>query len=309
MQSALRPVHRWIQAYFLVQAFALVIWWGCLLWRTDWIDGFQPSAWPRDVLRSFMLPDGLLLGVGSLLVAWSIQCRAAWSTPAIWGVALAAWYPTLYCIAVSVQTGEAWIASSMMVAMSGLSLAMATVHGGTGSEAAPFHVVDWHFRKAVGWTFLQVLIFWGTFLWVLPMGVMELERRLGGVTFSHRGQSGIGMVVFGMASALGAWSALAMSWWGRGTPLPTATASRLVESGPYALVRNPMACAGIAQGFAVGWGMGSPMVMAYALFGGVVWHVCVRPVEELDMLQRFGEDYVAYQRRVGLWVPRWPRRG
>jgi protein-S-isoprenylcysteine O-methyltransferase Ste14 len=59
------------------------------------------------------------------------------------------------------------------------------------------------------------------------------------------------------------------------------------------------------QGIAVGLGMGSPSVMVYALLGGVVWHVVVRPAEESDMQQRFGQVYDAYRQRVGLWIPKW----
>ena len=90
---------------------------------------------------------------------------------------------------------------------------------------------------------------------------------------------------------------------GEGTPLPTATAPKLVVSGPYRFVRNPMALAGILQGVAVGWWLGSYVVLAYALAGAALWHLCVRPIEEADLRRRFGSDYERYQSCVRLWIP------
>lgn len=303
----LRPIHRLVQTYFAGQVLVLCVWWGWLLAYPQWIEVFQPREWPREVLRSFLLPDSVMLVMGSLVVVFAIQRSKAWAGIAVWSVAIAAWYPTLYCIAASVRTGEGWLAAASMVCMAGLSLAMATIYGVGGERAASFRAVEMPFRSAWGWTALQIVIFWGTFLWVLPMAIGELEQRLGGWSVRFAGQEVIAVVLFAFASCLGLSSAMAMNWYGRATPLPTATPAHLVERGPYAWIRNPMACAGIVQGIAVGLGMGSPSVMVYALLGGIVWHVVVRPVEESDMRQRFGPVYDAYRQRVGLWIPRWER--
>ena len=95
-----------------------------------------------------------------------------------------------------------------------------------------------------------------------------------------------------------------MTRMGSGTPLPTDCPSKLVVSGPYAHVRNPMALAGIIQGVAIGIGVGSWLVVGYALLGAPVWHLIARPPEEADMMERFGDDYREYQNNVRLWLPR-----
>ncbi|MCA9128049.1 MAG: isoprenylcysteine carboxylmethyltransferase family protein [Planctomycetales bacterium] len=95
---------------------------------------------------------------------------------------------------------------------------------------------------------------------------------------------------------------------GRGTPLPTASATNLVEAGPYRFLRNPMAAAGIGQGFFVGCWLGNPLVVIFALAGIPVWHCVVRPLEEADMLERYGDAYQRYRGRVPLWLPRSPSR-
>ena len=95
-----------------------------------------------------------------------------------------------------------------------------------------------------------------------------------------------------------------MAVYGRGTPLPTASAPRLVVRGPYRWVRNPMALGGILQGVAIGLCAASFTVIAYSLCGAVLWHLLVRPEEEADLRERFGEDYERYQQQVALWIPR-----
>jgi protein-S-isoprenylcysteine O-methyltransferase Ste14 len=67
-----------------------------------------------------------------------------------------------------------------------------------------------------------------------------------------------------------------------------------------------MAVAGLAQGVAVGVFLGSPAVVLYALSGGPVWNVFVRPWEEADLERRFGEPYRRYRAAVRCWRPRFP---
>lgn len=64
-----------------------------------------------------------------------------------------------------------------------------------------------------------------------------------------------------------------------------------------------MALAGITQGAAVGFVAGSWLVIAWALAGSIVWNWMVRPVEEADLLARFGAPYAAYRDSVRCWIP------
>ena len=113
-----------------------------------------------------------------------------------------------------------------------------------------------------------------------------------------------GLALVLVASGLGIWSAISMSTHGEGTPLPSATARRLVIAGPYRFVRNPMAVAGIAQGVAVGVMAESWLVVVYALCGSLVWNWVVRPLEEADLVARFGTTYAEYAQSVRCWIPR-----
>ncbi|MFC0673633.1 methyltransferase family protein [Brachybacterium hainanense] len=184
-------------------------------------------------------------------------------------------------------------------------------------------------RELLASTFAQIIVFWTLFLVVIPVPVVLLENRwrldvslpdgssgLGRTVFSGADEAqlvwslaawavaGAGVLLLIAASALGVWSAYTMASIGRGTPLPSAMPRALVIAGPYRYVRNPMAMAGIGQGMAVGLIAGSWMVVAYALAGAVLWHLLVRPPEEADLAERFGDPYLQYRAQVRCWIPR-----
>ena len=292
-----------VATYLFAQAFAAAAWWCLLLLVPESVGWFQPIAWPSDALFGFWLADGLLIVGGSLIAAALVNGKLPHASTAIWMLAATIWYPTLYCIGVSALTGQAWLASGLMSCMAGLTLSMATIHGTANQSPATFRAIPMSKRTAVAWTFTQIIIFWGVFLWVIPMAILDLETRFGLSHFNHPFRSETAVIGFIGASALGLWSAWSMASRGEGTPLPTATASRLVLAGPYHWIRNPMATAGILQGITVGWWLGSAVVVAYACAGIPIWHFLVRPSEEADLLLRFGHDYQSYRKSVRLWIP------
>ncbi|WP_197137827.1 methyltransferase family protein [Crateriforma conspicua] len=296
-----------VTGYFASQAIGVVAWWALLMLHPESIGWFHPEGWPDDALLSFWLADFTLIVGGSLTAAVSVWRQHKWASTAVWSVAAICWYPTLVCIATSMRTGEAWIASAMMVSMAGLSLAMATIQGKQGDAPAAFRVTSMNRVGSLLSTLGQIVIFWGTFLWILPKGIVELQEAINWNLFEHSFQTQASIGLFLLASCLGLWSGISMVTLGGGTPLPTATAPQLVVAGPYRFVRNPMAVAGILQGIAVGWLLGSVPVIIYSLTGIVAWHVFVRPVEEQDLFERFGSDYERYRNRVRVWVPtiRW----
>ena len=287
---------RWGRVYFAVQALAGAAWWVAVFTAPVVKEATLGSLDPVTVAAL----DIPLFVVGSALAAAGLRSAAFVATG--WTVLVAgalALYATL--------TTEAGWGVLIMAAASGASvLALSLVVLGriptewmtTGPFAfraarpeAPHGVI----------TAVQVFFFWGFFLVVAPLAIAFLERRW---------QLGLdiqavpaGIVLLALASALGVWSAIAMSTLGKGTPLPSSMANRLVIAGPYRFVRNPMAVAGIVQGVAVGLILGSWLVVVYAVVGSVLWNYAVRPLEEADLEQRFGDEFRRYRDRVRCWVP------
>ena len=158
---------------------------------------------------------------------------------------------------------------------------------------------SWNLAK----TAIQVVVFWGLFLFVVPPIVVDLAAAAGSLPRPTAFLRTIGALLFVAASTLGLLSAFTMAIHGSGTPLPFDAPRSLVVSGPYGWVRNPMALAGLAQGMAVALWHGSVAVLGYVIAGGVLWHVAVRPFEEADLARTFGTSFYAYKRHVPLWLP------
>lgn len=295
---------RIVAGYLAVQAISTLSWWWCLLWLPSSRKWFQPESWPDQVLLSFWLADLSLIVIGSGVACWAVMTQTRWAALSVWVLSGAAGYATLYCIGCSAITGQAWIAAALMSCMSGLTLAMATIHGLPQQTPATFRTTPMTSRQALAWSLAQLVVFWSVFLWILPMGILELQRKAILIEpFQHTWQWQLSLVVLALASMLGLWSCITLAVCGEGTPLPTANAPKLVIAGPYRFARNPMAIAGITQGAAVGWMMGSWLIIGYAISGGIVWHIFVRPTEEAEMMQRFGGSYKDYQQAVRLWIP------
>lgn len=91
---------------------------------------------------------------------------------------------------------------------------------------------------------------------------------------------------------------------GRGTHVPIVPPRRLVLSGLYTRVRNPMYSiyVVIALGEAILFRSYALLGYTAFLFGLAHWYVVT--FEEPELRRRFGEDYDAYCAGVGRWLPR-----
>ncbi len=115
--------------------------------------------------------------------------------------------------------------------------------------------------------------------------------------------TGLLVVTAGVAALLHAFARFVLE--GLGTPAPVAPTERLVVSGLYRYVRNPMYLAVGAVIVGQALALGRLVLVAYAAaFAVAVW-VFVRRYEEPTLARRFGEEYEADRRAVPAW---WPRR-
>lgn len=294
------------RAYFAIQAIAGAGWWAAVfafpLVRETTLGSLDPVAVaaldiPLFVIASAVAAGGVR-GAATITTAWTV----------VVAVALAA-YATV--------TGEAgWGVLVMAGAAGGSLVALCLVLiGRVPTEwitRGPFAFRPAALRRTatphVVSTLGQIIAFWGLFLVVIPYTVAVLEERWAVVIPLPPASVPVGVVLLALASVLGIASAFVMSTSGQGTPLPSAMPNRLVIAGPYRVVRNPMAVAGIAQGVAVGLILSSWLVIAYAVAGSLLWNYAVRPGEEADLEERFGEQFRRYRDTVRCWVPGGSRR-
>jgi protein-S-isoprenylcysteine O-methyltransferase Ste14 len=91
---------------------------------------------------------------------------------------------------------------------------------------------------------------------------------------------------------------------GRGTLAPWDPPKRLVVTGPYRYVRNPMIAGVIFVLFGEALVLGSKPHLTWALTFFAINVIYIPLLEEPPLLRRFGESYREYQRHVRRFVPR-----
>lgn len=111
-----------------------------------------------------------------------------------------------------------------------------------------------------------------------------------------------GLVVVGGA-AVAVWCVATFALVGRGTPAPFDPPRRLVASGPYRWVRNPMYLAAVTALLGAALFYESLALAGYALVFLAVAHTFVKRYEEPTLARTFGAEYEAYRARVGRWLP------
>ena len=151
------------------------------------------------------------------------------------------------------------------------------------------------------------------FLILLPTILLvispSLDARLGLDRLSPSPASfiiGAILVVVGLFFAQ--WSIFIQFTHGRGTPLPMMPTQRLITTGPFRYCRNPMTLGTILAylGLSIGAAtiVGLILVAAFA----TLLLVYLKRIEEKELAERFGEEYLAYRRDVPFIIPRIPRR-
>ena len=115
--------------------------------------------------------------------------------------------------------------------------------------------------------------------------------------------AGAALIAAGAAVLLEAFARFALH--GLGTPAPIAPTERLVVTGLYRYVRNPMYLA-VASTIVGQWLLlGRPVLLAYAVVFGAVVFAFVRGYEEPTLRRTYGAEYERYCAEVPGW---WPRR-
>lgn len=113
---------------------------------------------------------------------------------------------------------------------------------------------------------------------------------------------GILLIVAGLLGLVDSFARFAVQ--GLGTPAPIAPTQKLVVTGLYRYVRNPMYVAVVAVilGQAVLFGDWRLLI-----YGGLVWLAChafVLMYEEPTLAQKFGTQYKDFRANVPRWIPR-----
>jgi protein-S-isoprenylcysteine O-methyltransferase Ste14 len=91
---------------------------------------------------------------------------------------------------------------------------------------------------------------------------------------------------------------------GRGTPAPYDPPRRLVIGGLYRHVRNPQYIGVVLVVMGEAIFSGSLVLLGYAAFLAICYHLFVRFYEEPTLQRLFGEEYARYCAAIPRWLPK-----
>jgi protein-S-isoprenylcysteine O-methyltransferase Ste14 len=114
----------------------------------------------------------------------------------------------------------------------------------------------------------------------------------------------LAVLVFAAGTAIYTWCVWDFTTFGRGTPLPKDSPKQLVVRGLYRYMRNPMYVGVLTV--ILGWSLlfQSAILVGYAVFVGIVFHLVVVLYEERRLQRLFGDEYTTYCTRVRRWIPK-----
>jgi protein-S-isoprenylcysteine O-methyltransferase Ste14 len=136
----------------------------------------------------------------------------------------------------------------------------------------------------------------------------SLDRRL----LADSPKPGVATLIIGGIFAAvglfsGLWSIEVQFTRGRGTPLPMMPTQGLLTTGPFRYCRNPMTLGTILAylGMSITAATVIGVTLVLILTGLLIFYL--KRVEEKELAERFGEDYLAYMREVPFIIPKIPR--
>lgn len=155
------------------------------------------------------------------------------------------------------------------------------------------------------------LVVFGCTLLIVIFGGLFTDRVF---SFPHllpgAAGSAVGIPFLVMGSTLTGWCVLRF-WRAKGTPVPFNPPKKLVVTGPYLWMRNPMVTGVFLALIGGGFLLHSVSIVLLWTPAYIVAHMIeLKLVEEPELERRFGESYSDYRARVPMFLPRpWRRHG
>ena len=110
------------------------------------------------------------------------------------------------------------------------------------------------------------------------------------------------MIVLGIFFLL--WTLKAQWEIGKGTPMPLQATQKLVIQAPYSFTRNPLALGLINFYLGISIALGSISSLIIVLIFSAAILLYIKNIEEKELAQRYGADYVAYKKVTPFLIPR-----
>jgi protein-S-isoprenylcysteine O-methyltransferase Ste14 len=173
----------------------------------------------------------------------------------------------------------------------------------------------WSERKYSSSQRIMAVIFGGIIFWiVIPVFIVVASAFIDSwVTlprFFYGWVNTLIALIFMIAGWLFAnWTVKVQFALGKGTPLPLMPTQKLVIRRPYNFCRNPMTLGTTAFYLGIALWTGSLSAVAISLIYPVGILIYIKLIEEKELEERFGLEYLEYKQRTPFLIPRfWTKR-
>ncbi len=159
------------------------------------------------------------------------------------------------------------------------------------------------------------VIFGGFIFWiVIPFFIIVassyIDQRLHLPKFQYRLINPVAGLLFMIIGWLFAnWTVKVQFSLGRGTPIPLMATQKLVVKEPYTYCRNPMTLGTALYYLGVAIWLGSISAIGLGLIYPVGILIYIKQIEEKELEERFGSEYLEYKRRTPFLIPRLRKKG
>lgn len=246
---------------------------------------------------------------GGLLLGMPLDLYVAWVM--LWGAIPALLFPTTPLAGV-VFIALAFDLATMPQAAPVLRLGAGWLPGeavGLVSVLLPAQLLArWTIRRErlAGRAILQMIAFGGLVFFLIPtIAVVASGSAWANPVDRPSWLVSVMVQVLVMPALLGVTAVQEFVTRGGGTPVPFDPPVRMVTSGIYAYLRNPMQLSGVVMLLFLGAALANPYVAAAGLLAHVYSVGIAGWDEDEDLRRRFGDSWVTYRRSVRSWIPRW----
>jgi protein-S-isoprenylcysteine O-methyltransferase Ste14 len=155
------------------------------------------------------------------------------------------------------------------------------------------------FKSVLALPFVVLVIIPALIIHLLPESIII---SITGINKSVLNIFGIVMVFAG--ALLFVQSIILVAIIGKGTLAPWNPAGRLVVTGLYKHMRNPMILGVVILLLAESFLFKSAFILIWSIIFFIGNHIYFKIKEEPDLLKRFGDEYKEYMQNVPRWIPR-----
>jgi protein-S-isoprenylcysteine O-methyltransferase Ste14 len=158
------------------------------------------------------------------------------------------------------------------------------------------------------------VVFGGFIFWiVIPSFIIVISCYIGQWLHLPKFRYGlinpvIGLVLIVVGWLFANWTVKVQFSVGKGTPIPLMATQKLIVKGPYTYCRNPMTLGTAIFYLGVAIWLGSLSAIGLGLVYPVGILIYIKLIEEKELEERFGSEYLEYKGSTPFLIPRFRKR-